>query len=125
MGKREEESRHTKKMSKAEFLNTATGKAMVENLRRWSETTDKLMRKDLTQTQIQTAVYTQDSAYQKHKVFALITKELYGIDYEFVYETDYFGAATKDRKDWLFREAKRPEWKEKMMNNFMRKTSFL
>jgi hypothetical protein len=113
-----------KKMSKAKFLTTNIGMAMVENLRRWSEATDRLKRKDSTLTQIQTAMHMQDTAYQQHKVYALITKELYGVDYEFVYEADYFGAATKDRKDWLFKEIKYPKWKERMLNNFMRETNF-
>lgn len=113
------------KMSKAKFLTTNTGMAMVENLRRWSEAADKLMRKDLTRKQAQEAIYMEDAAYQKHKVFALITKELYGVDYKFVHEGNYFGAATEDRKDWLFKEPKHPEWKERMFNNFMRKTSLL
>ena len=80
-----------RKLNKEKFLKTELGSSLKECIIAWDKWIAEGDRGAETWCQAQWEVY------------KLAIQQFYGIEYFFARTAEYFGLATEDRSDWLFK----------------------
>lgn len=82
-------------MDKEEFLKTECGEQLVECI--------KVLDFCLERRGIRSLVDTYIYCSAQWKVWQIVFKQFYGVEYDFIRTDEYFGVVTEDKTDWLFK----------------------
>ncbi len=94
-----------KQMSKEEFLHSRIGKELKDCIANLDEAKTKAKKckaiNDTTGFMI--ARDCAGACWEQWKIFQMVTHELTSLYYQFVRTDEYYGLATEDESDWLFK----------------------
>lgn len=92
-----------KKMNKEKFLKTELGGSLQECINDLDIAINRQLTYPYGTIPHEKAEKLEFKCQAQWKVYKMVLNHIYGVEYYFTYTDEYFGVATKDKTDWLFK----------------------